>query len=77
MLKVLFLKENRYKTLKWFFKLFEVYNSFKKTLKKTVSLENIKKNKDLIHLSLIKQNKLSVISVDSKSWKILDKMGSI
>ena len=50
---------------------------FKKMLKKAVSLENIKKNKDLKHLSLIKQSRLSIISIDSKSWKILNKMSNI
>jgi predicted RNA-binding protein with PUA-like domain len=50
---------------------------FKKMLKKAVSLENIKKNKELKHLSLIKQSRLSVMSIDSKSWKILNKMSSI
>ena len=50
---------------------------FKKILKKSVSLENIKKNKDLKHLSLIKQSRLSIMSIDSKSWKILNKMSSI
>ena len=50
---------------------------FKKKLKKSVSLENIKKNKDLLHLSLVKQSRLSVMSIDSKSWKILNKMSNI
>ena len=50
---------------------------FKKMLKKAVSLEDIKKNKDLNHLSLIKQSRLSIMSIDSKSWKILNKMGNI
>ena len=50
---------------------------FKKMLKKAVSLENIKKNKDLKHLSLIKQSRLSIMSIDSKSWKILNKMSNI
>ena len=50
---------------------------FKKMLKKAVSLENIKKNKDLKHLSLIKQSRLSIMSIDSKSWKIINKMSSI
>ena len=45
--------------------------------KKPVTLEEIKKNKQLSHLSLIKQSRLSVMSVDSKSWKILNKMGKI
>ena len=50
---------------------------FKKMLKKTVSLENIKKNTELKHLSLIKQSRLSVMPIDSKSWKILNKMSII
>ena len=50
---------------------------FKKMLKKAVSLENIKKNKDLRHLSLIKQSRLSIMPIDSKSWKILNKMSNI
>ena len=50
---------------------------YKKMLKKSVSLENIKKNKDLQHLSLIKQNRLSVMPIDSKSWKILNNMSNI
>ncbi len=48
---------------------------FEKKLKKPVSLENIKKNKRLHQLPLIKQSRLSVMPVDSKSWKILNKMG--
>ncbi len=50
---------------------------FKKMLKKAISLENIKKNKDLKHLSLIKQSRLSVMQIDSKSWKTLNKMSTI
>ena len=50
---------------------------YKRALKKAISLENIKKNKNLQHLSLIKQSRLSVMPIDSKSWKILNKMGSI
>ena len=50
---------------------------YKRTLKKTISLENIKKNKDLHHLLLIKQSRLSVMPIDSKSWKVLNKIGSI
>ena len=50
---------------------------FKKMLKKPVSLKNIKKNKDLKHLSLIKQSRLSVMPIDSKSWKIINKMSNI
>ena len=50
---------------------------FLKKLKKPVKLEEIKKNKELSHLSLIKQSRLSVMPIDSKSWKIINKMGSI
>ena len=50
---------------------------FIKKLNKPISLENIKKNKELRHLSLVKQSRLSVMSIDSKSWKILNNMGKI
>ena len=50
---------------------------FKNILKKAVSLQNIKKNKDLKHLLLIKQSRLSVMPIDSKSWKIINKMSNI
>ena len=50
---------------------------FVKKLKRPVSLENIKKNKDFKHLGLIKQSRLSVMPIDSKSWKIINKMGNI
>ena len=50
---------------------------FEKKLKKPVSLENIKKNKTISHLPLIKQSRLSVMPIDFKSWKIIYKMGKI
>ena len=50
---------------------------FLKKFNKSITLENIKKNKQLGHLSLIKQSRLSVMSVDSKSWKILNNMSKI
>ncbi len=50
---------------------------FKKKFKTPVSLETIKKNKELSHLSLIKQSRLSVMPIDSKSWKILNNMVKI
>ena len=50
---------------------------FKSKLYKPVTLENIKKNKDLSHLALIKQSRLSVMPVDYKSWKIICKMGKV
>ena len=48
-----------------------------KKLNKPITLENIKKNKELSHLSLIKQSRLSVMSIDSKSWKILNNMSKL
>ena len=50
---------------------------FVKKLERPITLEIIKKNKELSHLSLIKQSRLSVMQVDSKSWKILNNMGKI
>ena len=50
---------------------------FKEKLKKNIPLEDIRKNKALGHLSLIKQSRLSVMPIDSKSWKMLYKMSSI
>jgi predicted RNA-binding protein with PUA-like domain len=50
---------------------------YKSKLKTPVSLENIKKNKDLKDIALIKQSRLSVMPIDTKCWKIILKMGSI
>ena len=50
---------------------------FLRKLDKPITLENIKKVKELKHLSLIKQSRLSVMPIDSKSWKILNKMSKI
>ena len=50
---------------------------FKEKFKKNVTLEAVKKVKVLQHLSLIKQSRLSVMPIDSKSWKILNKMSII
>tara|TARA_B100000287_G_scaffold29032_1_gene27307 strand:+ start:1128 stop:1541 length:414 start_codon:yes stop_codon:yes gene_type:complete len=50
---------------------------FIKKLNRPISLIEIKKNKELGHLSLIKQSRLSVMPIDSKSWKILNKMSKI
>ena len=47
---------------------------FKEEFEKPVKLEEIKKIKDLSHISLIKQSRLSVMKIDSKSWKILNRM---
>ena len=50
---------------------------FKKSLKYAVSLKNIKKNNKLKDLQLVKQSRLSVMPIDTKSWKIILKMSSI
>ena len=50
---------------------------FKKKLKRPVTLEVIKKHKELGDLALIKQSRLSVMPIDTKSWKIINKMSKI
>ena len=50
---------------------------FKKKLKKPVTLEIIRQNSELSNLQLIKQSRLSVMPIDSKSWKIICKLGRI
>jgi len=50
---------------------------FIKKLKKNVTLEIIKQNNELSDLPLIKQSRLSVMPIDSKSWKIICKLGKI
>ena len=50
---------------------------FKERLSKPITLESIKKSKKLSHLALIKQSRLSVMPIDSKSWKILNNMSKI
>ncbi|MBD1164869.1 EVE domain-containing protein [Pelagibacterales bacterium SAG-MED13] len=50
---------------------------FLRELDRPITLEEIKKNKQLSHLSLIKQSRLSVMPIDSKSWKILNKMSKL
>ena len=50
---------------------------FKKKLNRTVTLEDIKKRKELGNLALIKQSRLSVMPIDYKSWKIINNMSRI
>ena len=50
---------------------------FKQKLKNPIKLEDIKRNSSLSEIPLIKQSRLSVMPIDSKSWKILNKMGNI
>ena len=49
----------------------------KKTFKKPISLALIKEHPHLKELSLVKQSRLSVIPVDTKSWKIINKISNI
>ncbi len=51
--------------------------SFKKYLENPVSLEMIKKNKSLQNLALIRQSRLSVMPIDTKSWKIINKISNV
>ena len=50
---------------------------FKQKLKNPIKLEDIKKKGSLTEIPLIKQSRLSVMPIDSKSWKILNKMSNI
>ncbi len=50
---------------------------FKKKLQNPVTLENIKKIKALENLPLIRQSRLSVMAIDTKSWKIILNMDRI
>ena len=50
---------------------------FCEMLKKPVSLEKIKENKELRALPLLKQSRLSVMPIDSKSWQIIYKMSKV
>ena len=50
---------------------------FKNKLPSPITLETIKKSKELSHLALIRQSRLSVMPIDSKSWKILNNMSKI
>ena len=50
---------------------------FEEYIKYPISLEKIKKTKAISHLPLIKQSRISVMTIDYKSWKIIYKMGKI
>ena len=50
---------------------------FVSKFKRAISLEKIKKNKNISHLPLIKQSRLSVMPIDYKSWKIICNMGKV
>jgi len=48
----------------------------KKSFKNPVTLNQIKSEKKLSHLALIKQSRLSVMSIDKKSWDLICKMAN-
>ena len=50
---------------------------FNEKLKKPITLEVIKQIKEINHLPLIKQSRLSVMPIDFKSWKIIYKMSRV
>ena len=50
---------------------------FKTKFKNPVSLQNIKENRQINHLPLIRQSRLSVMSIDYKSWKIIYNMSKV
>ena len=50
---------------------------FEKKLSQPVTLENIRKTKELKDLPLIKQSRLSVMPIDTKYWKIILNMSKI
>ena len=47
----------------------------KKTLKNPITLKQIKKEKKLSHLALVKQGRLSVMPIDKRSWDLICKLG--
>ena len=46
-----------------------------KSLKNPVTLKQIKKEKRLSHLALVKQSRLSVMPIDKTSWNLICKLG--
>ena len=50
---------------------------FKQMLENPVTLKDIKKDKTLNQLPLIKQSRVSVMPIDLKSWKKINKMSNI
>ena len=48
-----------------------------KPLKKRVNLTQVKDDKRLNHLALVKQSRLSVMPIDKKSWTIICNLGGI
>ena len=48
-----------------------------KALPKLVTLEQIKNEKKLSHIALVKQGRLSVMPIDKKSWICICKLGGL
>ena len=48
----------------------------KKSLLKPVTLLQIKKEKKLFHIALVKQSRLSVMPIDKKSWDLINAMAN-
>ena len=48
----------------------------KKSLLKPVTLLQIKKEKRLSHIALVKQSRLSVMPIDKKSWNLINAMAN-
>ena len=46
-------------------------------LKREISLQEIKNDKDFADLALVKQSRLSVMQIDLNSWKKICKMGKV
>ena len=49
----------------------------KKSFQTPITLEKIKTEKKLSHISLVKQSRLSVMPIDKKSWNIICRMGGL
>ena len=50
---------------------------FVSKFERAISLDKIKENREISHLALIKQSRLSVMPIDYKSWKIICNMGKV
>ena len=49
----------------------------KKSLANPITLKQIKKERKLSHLALVKQSRLSVMPIDKASWNLICKLGGI
>ena len=52
-------------------------NPFKDPKQRLISSIELKQIKEINHLALIKQSRLSVMPIDLKSWKIIYKMSKV